>query len=56
MIIRHNLNEKISTLFLENLLAWMPDRKDVYGAFQPCYYANVQTFYHSLNELLIDMI
>jgi phosphonate transport system substrate-binding protein len=56
VIIRHNLDEKLSHLLLEKLLAWMPDWKDVYGAFRPYYYADVQTFSHYLNELPADMM
>jgi phosphonate transport system substrate-binding protein len=56
VIIRQNLDEKISNLLLDKLLAWMPDWKDVYGAFRPYYYADVQTFYHYLNELPADMM
>ena len=56
VIVHHKLDEKTSNMLREKLLAWIPDWKDVYGAFRPYYFADVQTFYHSLSELPMDIV
>ena len=40
----------------EHLLSYVPDWTNVYGAFRPYYFADVQTFYHQLCELPEDEI
>src|ERR1700683_2264360 len=40
----------------EHLLSYVPDWTNVYGAFRPYYFADVQTFYRQLCELPEDEI
>ena len=40
--------QDVVTTFREHLLSFVPDWKNVYGAFRPFYFAGIQTFYHQL--------
>jgi hypothetical protein len=54
-VVRENLDEAICKMLLNALVAWTPKWEAVYGAFRPYYYADVQSFFHDLDELPADM-
>ena len=56
LIVRKDLGPDVVTTFREHLLNYMPDWKNVYGAFRPFYFADIQTFYHQLCQLSEDEI
>jgi phosphonate transport system substrate-binding protein len=51
VVVRENLDEAICKTLLNALVAWTPKWEAVYGAFRPFYYADVQSFFHDLDEL-----
>jgi len=51
LVVHKKLDEKICKTLLDYLLTWQPEWKNVYGAFRPYYFADVETFYHDLSEL-----
>jgi ABC-type phosphate/phosphonate transport system substrate-binding protein len=56
LIVRKDLSPEVATLFREHLLSYMPNWKNVYGAFRPFYFADIQTFYHQLCQLPEDEV
>ncbi len=51
LIVRNDLDEKVVKMLRDHLLAYIPDWENVYGAFRPFSFADVQTFYHQLAQL-----
>ena len=51
IVASHDLDETFSRKFFDLLVSWEPKWEAVYGAFTPYYYADVQHFFHDLNEL-----
>src|SRR5580692_7895610 len=51
-----DLAPEVVNTMREHLLNYVPDWTNVYGAFRPYYFADVQTFYHQLSELPGDEI
>ncbi|WP_109476218.1 PhnD/SsuA/transferrin family substrate-binding protein [Paraburkholderia sp. C35] len=56
LIVRKDLRSDVVTTFQEHLLSYRPDWKNVYGAFRPFYFADIQTFYHQLCQLPDDEV
>jgi phosphonate transport system substrate-binding protein len=56
LVIRKDLDPMIVNTLREYLLSYVPDWMNVYGAFRPYYFADVQTFYHQLSQLPEDEI
>lgn len=56
LIVRNDLRSDVVTTFREHLLRYMPDWKNIYGAFRPFYFADIQTFYHQLCQLPDDEV
>ena len=56
LIVRKDLHPDVETTFREHLLSYMPDWTNVYGAFRPFYFADIQTFYHQLCQLPDDEV
>jgi ABC-type phosphate/phosphonate transport system substrate-binding protein len=54
-VVREHLDENVSRLLLDALLSWEPKWEAVYGAFRPYYYADVQHFFHDLDQLPAGM-
>jgi ABC-type phosphate/phosphonate transport system substrate-binding protein len=51
LVVRKDLSADVVATFQEHLLSYVPDWKNVYGAFRPFYFADIQTFYHQLCQL-----
>jgi ABC-type phosphate/phosphonate transport system substrate-binding protein len=51
LIVRKDLDRGIVNTIQEYLLSYVPEWTNVYGAFRPFYFADVQTFYHQLGLL-----
>ncbi len=51
LIVRNNLDPKVVSTLRDHLLHYVPEWTNVYGAFRPFYFADVQTFYHELSQL-----
>jgi ABC-type phosphate/phosphonate transport system substrate-binding protein len=51
VVVRHDLDAGTCQTVLDALLAWVPKWDAVYGAFRPYYYADVQAFFHDLDQL-----
>ncbi len=51
LIVRNDLDPKIVETLQEHLLRYIPEWTNVYGAFRPYFFADVQTFYHQLSQL-----
>ena len=51
VVVRQGLDEEMSKTLLDALVAWEPKWEAVYGAFRPYYYADVQHFFHDLEQL-----
>lgn len=56
LIVRKGLDPEVVSTFREHLLNYVPVWSNVYGAFRPYYFADVQTFYHQLSQLPEDEI
>jgi len=56
LIVRKDLSPEVATTFREHLLSYMPDWNNVYGAFRPFYFADIQTFYHQICQLPEDEV
>lgn len=52
LIVRKDLDTKVRDSLREEFLNYIPNWSNVYGAFRPFYFADVQTFYHQLGLLL----
>ena len=55
VVARSDLNQAISRRLLDALVGWEPSWEAVYGAFRPYYYADVQHFFHDLDQLPPEM-
>jgi phosphonate transport system substrate-binding protein len=55
VVVRQDLDEALGKALLEALLSWVPKWEAVYGAFRPFYYADVQSFFHDLDQLPPDL-
>ncbi len=51
LIIRKDLDPKVVATLRDHLLQYVPEWTNVYGAFRPFFFADVQTFYHQLSQL-----
>ena len=51
LIVRKDFDANIVNTLRENLLSYIPDWDNVYGAFRPFYFADVQNFCHQLTLL-----
>jgi len=51
LIVRKTLESNVVDTLREHLLSYKPEWTNVYGAFRPYYFADVQTFYHQLSQL-----
>jgi ABC-type phosphate/phosphonate transport system substrate-binding protein len=56
LIVRKDLDPEVVKTLREHLLRYVPDWKNVFGAFRPYYFADIQTFYHQLCQLPDDEI
>jgi phosphonate transport system substrate-binding protein len=56
LIVRNDLALDVIKDLQEHLLRYMPNWTNVYGAFCPYYFADVQTFYHQVGLLPEDEI
>ena len=56
LVVRKDLDPMVVNTLREHLLSYVPDWMNVYGAFRPYYFADVQTFYHQLCQLPEDEI
>ncbi|MGF6771917.1 ABC-type phosphate/phosphonate transport system substrate-binding protein [Paraburkholderia sp. GAS199] len=56
LIVRKDLNPGIIATFQDHLLSYRPDWNNVYGAFRPFYFADIQTFFHQLCQLPDDEV
>ncbi|GAA4191916.1 hypothetical protein GCM10022252_32470 [Streptosporangium oxazolinicum] len=55
LVVRKELDGRVVSALREHLLLWRPDWRNIYGAFRPYCFADVQTFYHDLGELPADI-
>lgn len=55
LIVRKDLDPGFVNTLRGNLLSYVPDWSNVYGAFRPFYFADVQTFYHELGSLDVEI-
>jgi ABC-type phosphate/phosphonate transport system substrate-binding protein len=51
VVVSEGLDESIRRKLLDALIFWIPSWEGVYGAFRPYYYADVQSFFHELDQL-----
>jgi ABC-type phosphate/phosphonate transport system substrate-binding protein len=56
LIVRKGLASDVVKDLREHLLGFVPNWTNVYGAFRPYYFADVQTFYHQVGLLPEDEI
>jgi ABC-type phosphate/phosphonate transport system substrate-binding protein len=56
LIVRKGLASVVVKDLQEHLLSYVPNWTNVYGAFRPYYFADVQTFYHQVGLLPEDEI
>jgi ABC-type phosphate/phosphonate transport system substrate-binding protein len=56
LIVRKDIRPDVATSLRENLFSYVPDWNNVYGAFRPFYFADIQTFYHQLCQLPGDEV
>ncbi|RFU49227.1 phosphate/phosphite/phosphonate ABC transporter substrate-binding protein [Paraburkholderia sp. DHOC27] len=56
LVVRKDLHADIVATFKDHLLSYIPDWNNVYGAFRPFYFADIQTFYHQLCQLPDDEV
>jgi ABC-type phosphate/phosphonate transport system substrate-binding protein len=55
VVVRQDLDEALGKVLLDALVSWVPKWEAVYGAFRPFYYADVQSFFHDLDQLPRDL-
>ena len=55
VVVRQDLDEPLGKALLDALVSWVPKWEAVYGAFRPFYYADVQSFFHDLDQLPPDL-
>ena len=55
MVVRQDLDKALGKMFLDALVSWVPKWEAVYGGFRPFYYADVQSFFHDLDQLPPDL-
>jgi ABC-type phosphate/phosphonate transport system substrate-binding protein len=56
LVVRRDLSPDIVTTFRDHLLSYIPDWNNVYGAFRPFYFADIQAFYHQLCQLPDELV
>jgi phosphonate transport system substrate-binding protein len=55
VVVRQDLDDALGKVLLDALVSWVPKWEAVYGAFRPFYYADVQSFFHDLDQLPRDL-
>jgi ABC-type phosphate/phosphonate transport system substrate-binding protein len=55
LVVRQDLSPELTATLRTHLLDNIPDWSNVYGAFRPFYFADIQTFYHQFSQLPADM-
>jgi phosphonate transport system substrate-binding protein len=54
VVVRQDLDEPLGKALRDALVSWVPEWEAVYGAFRLLYYADVQSFFHDLDQLPPD--